>query len=85
MPANRRPERRGPRAVATAAAILVLASTVSGHAQQEPGADERSPGVDVDTFVGGGGTASELVHMPVVTLYPGDVPVRPTGAEPGRR
>jgi cytochrome c oxidase cbb3-type subunit III len=40
------------------------------------------PGVDVDIFAGGGGTASELVHVPVVNLFPGAVPVRPSVANP---
>lgn len=40
-------------------------------------------GVAVELFGGGGGTASELVHVPVVTgLYPGLVAVRPTIENP---
>jgi cytochrome c oxidase cbb3-type subunit III len=47
-----------------------------------PEDDADAPGVDVDIFSGGGGTASEMVHVPVVTLYPGAVPVRPTVRNP---
>jgi cytochrome c oxidase cbb3-type subunit III len=39
--------------------------------------DAAAAAANVDIFAGGGGTASELVHVPVVTLYPGGVPVRP--------
>lgn len=55
-------------------------------AQAEPEEDaeglDREPGVDVDLFAGGGGTPSELVHVPVVKLYPGAVAVRPTVQNP---
>ena len=50
--------------------------------QEDAEGADRQPGVDVDIFGGGGGTASELVHVPVVTLYPGAVPVRPTVRNP---
>jgi cytochrome c oxidase cbb3-type subunit 3 len=71
-----------------AGAPLVLAQAHE-DALAEPGeqaegdaeAPDRKPGVDVDVFAGGG-TASEMVHVPVVTLYPGAVPVRPTVRNP---
>ncbi len=50
--------------------------------QAQEDAEGTDRGVDVDVFAGGGGTASELVHVPVVTLYPGAVPVRPTVKNP---
>jgi cytochrome c oxidase cbb3-type subunit III len=50
--------------------------------QENAVGDERQSGVDVDIFAGGGGTASELVHVPVVTLYPGGVPARPRVKNP---
>lgn len=50
--------------------------------QENAEGDDRQPGVDVDIFAGGGGTASELVHVPVVELYPGAVPVRPKVENP---
>lgn len=74
---------RGVLQAGAGAALAILALTASGHAQQEDvGSDQRTPGVDVDIFAGGGATASELVHVPVVTLYPGAVPVRPTVKNP---
>ena len=50
--------------------------------QVQQDAEGTDRGVDVDIFAGGGGTASELVHVPVVTLFPGAVPVRPTVQNP---
>jgi cytochrome c oxidase cbb3-type subunit 3 len=50
--------------------------------EEDTAVNERRPGVDIDIFAGGGGTASELLHVPVVTLYPGDVPVRPKVTSP---
>jgi cytochrome c oxidase cbb3-type subunit III len=50
--------------------------------QEDAEGDGRQPGVDVDIFAGGGGTASELVHVPVVELYPGAIPVRPKVQNP---
>jgi cytochrome c oxidase cbb3-type subunit 3 len=52
---------------------------VVADAQAE--SEERSAS-DVGIFAGGGGSASALLHVPVVTLYPGDVPVRPTVKSP---
>lgn len=85
MSARRTPAaaRGGALRLATGAALVVLALTASGRAQQEDAAvQDREPGVDVDIFAGGGGTASELVHVPVVALYPGAVSVRPTVENP---
>jgi len=50
--------------------------------QDDAAGEERQPSVDVDTFAGGGGTASELVHVPLVDLFPGGVPVRPKVENP---
>ncbi|UIJ71014.1 cytochrome c [Aurantimonas sp. HBX-1] len=41
----------------------------------DPAGPRSSTPFDVDIFGGGGGSASELVHVPVTTLYPGDVKV----------
>jgi cytochrome c oxidase cbb3-type subunit III len=68
---------------AAGAAIVIVGMTVSGHAQPEDaGKEDGERGVDVDIFAGGGGMASDLRHVPVVTLYPGAVPVRPTIENP---
>jgi cytochrome c oxidase cbb3-type subunit 3 len=50
--------------------------------QEDAAGDERQPGADVDIFAGGGGTAGELVQVPVVELYPGALPVRPKVENP---
>jgi hypothetical protein len=52
------------------------------YLQVQGDADGAERGVDVDVFAGGGGTASELVHVPVANLYPGAVPVRPSVHNP---
>ena len=42
-----------------------------------PGQLDADVPVDVDIFTGGGGTAAEMVHVPVTNLFPGDVEIRP--------
>jgi cytochrome c oxidase cbb3-type subunit 3 len=53
-----------------------------GAPEEKETAGADRPGVDVDIYAGGGGTASELLHVPVVNLFPGDVPVRPKVKDP---
>jgi cytochrome c oxidase cbb3-type subunit 3 len=53
-----------------------------GPSSAEDEGAASKPGVDVDIFGGGGGTASELVHVPVTKLFPGAVPVNPSVVNP---
>jgi hypothetical protein len=48
----------------------------AAQVQEDAEGGQRRPGLDVDTFPGGGGAASELVHAPVVDLFPGGMPQR---------
>lgn len=48
----------------------------------DPEGTDQQPGVDVDIYAGGGGTASELVHVPIGRIVPGDVRVTPTIQNP---
>lgn len=64
------------------AAILAGLGVIGAATVWAQPAEEREQGADVDAFAGGGGTAGELVHVPVVKLYPGNVPVRPPVENP---
>lgn len=65
-----------------AAAILAGLGVIGAPTGWAQPAEEREPGADAGAFAGGGGTAGELVRVPVVELYPGDVPVRPPVENP---
>jgi cytochrome c oxidase cbb3-type subunit 3 len=67
---------------AAGAALALLALSAIGHAQSASREGAERFASDVDIFTGGGGSVSALVHVPVVTLYPGAVPVRPTVKSP---
>jgi len=49
---------------------------------QQPAPGGIQPSVNVDTFSGGGGTASEMVHVPVSKLFPGNIAIAPDVQSP---
>ena len=74
---------RGALAAAVATSAL-LAFVVAGHAQpEEPVEEQPGQAGEVDLYAGGGGRASELLHVPVVKhLFPGPVIVDPNIESP---
>lgn len=80
--------RRPPNAPATlipgalAAGIALALSPVAHAQQEEPVAEQPGTAGEVDLYAGGGGLAAELLHVPVVTIYPGAVKVDPKIVSP---
>jgi cytochrome c oxidase cbb3-type subunit III len=70
---------RGALAAVAGAASVLIALTLGGRAQVDQ-AETREPGADL--LAGGGGAASELLQVPVVTLYPGGVSPAPQMESP---